>query len=101
VVLADQKRAEEQRLAYLRQRAEEQRLAYLKQKAEERRLAYVNKHKARRGQTLAYVKHKVRRGQTLEKIARQYGTTVSRLKKVNGLGKIKRLKEGQVLRIPA
>jgi membrane-bound lytic murein transglycosylase D len=48
----------------------------------------------------AFRTHKVRRGQTLEKIARQYGTTVTRLKKVNGLRNVKQLKAGQVLRVP-
>ena len=48
-----------------------------------------------------YVEHRVRRGQTLGSIARDYGTKVSILKRLNGVKNVKRLQIGQVLRIPA
>ena len=47
-----------------------------------------------------YVEHRVRRGQTLGSIARDYGTKVSILKRLNGVKNVKRLQIGQVLRIP-
>lgn len=42
--------------------------------------------------------HKVRRGDTLGKIARKYHTTVSRLRKLNGLGKNSILRIGRIIR---
>lgn len=42
--------------------------------------------------------HKVRRGETLSSIARRHGTTVSRIKKLNGL-RSDRIREGQRLRV--
>jgi LysM repeat protein len=58
-----------------------------------------NSHAKAQRQT-KYVKHKVRRGQTLGSIARRYGTTVSILKRLNGVINVKRLQVGQILRIP-
>lgn len=48
------------------------------------------------GTSSAY--HKVRRGETLSSIARSHGTTVQRIKKLNGL-KSDRIREGQRLRV--
>lgn len=42
--------------------------------------------------------HKVRRGETLSSISRRYGTSVQRIKKLNGL-KSDRIREGQRLRV--
>ena len=42
--------------------------------------------------------HKVRRGETLSSIASKHGTTVQRLKKLNGL-KSDKIREGQRLRV--
>ena len=58
-----------------------------------------NSHAKAKPQT-KYVNHKVRRGQTLGSIARRYGTTVSILKRLNGVTNVKRLQVGHVLRIP-
>lgn len=58
-----------------------------------------NSHAKAKRQT-KYVKHKVRHGQTLGSIARRYGTTVSILKRLNGVTNVKRLQVGHVLRIP-
>jgi membrane-bound lytic murein transglycosylase D len=48
-----------------------------------------------------YVVHKVRRGQTLSQIARQYRSSVDEILRRNGLRSKHRIREGQVLRIPA
>jgi membrane-bound lytic murein transglycosylase D len=48
----------------------------------------------------AYTRHKVRRGQTLHTIAQQYNTTITSLKRLNGVSKVKRLQIGQTLRVP-
>ncbi len=49
---------------------------------------------------LTYVTHRVRRGQTLYQIARQYNTTIEALRQLNGVSNVRRLQEGQVLRVP-
>jgi membrane-bound lytic murein transglycosylase D len=46
------------------------------------------------------IRHRVRRGQTLSHIARRYGTSVSTLKRHNGIRDSRRLRAGQVIRIP-
>jgi membrane-bound lytic murein transglycosylase D len=43
------------------------------------------------------VKHKVRRGDTLWDIARKYGTTTAKIRRLNGLGRSSRIYPGQVL----
>jgi membrane-bound lytic murein transglycosylase D len=48
----------------------------------------------------AFKTHRVGRGQTLSQIADLYRTTVSTLQKANGISDPRRLKHGQVLRIP-
>jgi membrane-bound lytic murein transglycosylase D len=45
-------------------------------------------------------KHKVRRGETFSSIGKRYGVPVKRLMSANGIYKAKRLKVGDVLRIP-
>ena len=45
------------------------------------------------------VKHKVRVGDTLWEIARQYGTTTGKIRRLNGLGGSSRIYPGQVLNI--
>jgi membrane-bound lytic murein transglycosylase D len=72
-----------------------------------------NAHMIRAGHTLriptgstvtrrnqSYVVHRVRRGQTLAAIARRYGSSVERIKRVNGLRNKHRIQAGQELRIP-
>jgi LysM repeat protein len=44
--------------------------------------------------------YKVRRGDTLWDLAQKYGTTVSKLRSVNGLSRRSKLAIGQTLRIP-
>jgi len=51
-------------------------------------------------QTDRYVRHRVSRGQTLSHIAKKYGTSVSTLKRQNGIRDARRLRERQVIRIP-
>jgi membrane-bound lytic murein transglycosylase D len=46
------------------------------------------------------VTHRVRRGQTLSHIARQYGTSVSALKRHNGIRDPASLRVGQVITVP-
>ncbi len=42
--------------------------------------------------------HKVRRGETLSSIAKKRGTTIENICRLNRIGKVKRLKVGQILR---
>lgn len=44
--------------------------------------------------------HRIKKGETLSSIARQYGTTVAKLRSTNGLGAKSALKPGSSLRIP-
>jgi membrane-bound lytic murein transglycosylase D len=44
--------------------------------------------------------HRVQRGETLDRIASAYGTTADALKQENGIGDPRRIKAGQVLRVP-
>lgn len=53
------------------------------------------------GQPRLFAMHRVKRGQSLAAIARQYGTTVSTIKRLNGLRKVKHLQTGRSLRVPA
>ncbi len=48
-----------------------------------------------------YVTHRVQRGQTLSQIAAQYGTSVSVLQRQNGIRNPRRLRVGQVIKVPA
>ncbi len=48
-----------------------------------------------------YITYRVRRGDTLEAIARRYGVRVQDLMEVNGIRNPRRLRAGQVLRVPA
>jgi peptidoglycan lytic transglycosylase D len=52
-------------------------------------------------QKRAYATHRVKRGQTLAQIARQYRTSVSAIRRSNGLGGKQGIRAGQVLQIPA
>lgn len=45
--------------------------------------------------------HKVKKGDTLGKIAAQYGTTVSAIQNLNGLGSSTNIQIGQTIKIPA
>jgi membrane-bound lytic murein transglycosylase D len=54
----------------------------------------------RRGTSLSYVTHRVRRGQTLSHIARRYGTSVSALKRRNGIRDSRKLRAGQRIKVP-
>jgi membrane-bound lytic murein transglycosylase D len=47
-----------------------------------------------------YVSHRVRRGQTLSQIAAQYGTSVGALQRQNGIRNPRRLRVGQVIKVP-
>lgn len=47
--------------------------------------------------TISSNSHKVRKGDTLWDIARQYGTTTSTIRKLNGLGRSSRIYPGQIL----
>ncbi len=49
----------------------------------------------------AFLTHTVRRGQTLGHIAKRYGTTVTELKRLNGIRNVRRLQIGQRLLIPS
>ena len=44
--------------------------------------------------------HRVQRGETLDRIASAYGTTADALRHENGIGDPRRIKAGQVIRIP-
>jgi len=48
-----------------------------------------------------YVTHRVRRGENLSSIARRYGTTISTIQNVNGMGRRTLIRIGEQLRIPA
>ena len=48
-----------------------------------------------------YIRHRVSRGQTLSHIARRYGTSVGALKHHNGISNPRRLREGQVIKVPS
>ena len=52
-------------------------------------------------QSAGYIRHRVSRGQTLSHIAKKYGTSVSTLKRHNGIRDARRLRARQVIRIPA
>ena len=52
-------------------------------------------------QSDGYIRHRVSRGQTLSDIAKKYGTSVSTLKRHNGIRDARRLRARQVIRIPA
>jgi len=45
--------------------------------------------------------HRVARGQTLSQIANRYGTSVSTLQEMNGLGRTKTVRVGQLIKVPA
>jgi len=47
-----------------------------------------------------YITHRVRSGQTLGSIAKQYGTTVAAIQRLNGLRSTRLLRVGQRLKIP-
>jgi membrane-bound lytic murein transglycosylase D len=51
-------------------------------------------------QRRAFIAHRVTRGQTIGGIARRYRTTVAAIQVANGLRDAKRLRAGQVLKIP-
>lgn len=51
------------------------------------------------GSTATKTTHKVKNGETLSLIARKYGTTVSKIKKANGLSSDK-IRAGQTIKIP-
>ena len=64
-------------------------------------------YKIRVGQTLQIPwlsgeprQYRVKRGDSLSKIARQFGTTVSALARINGLRRPYRIRAGQVIRLP-
>ena len=46
------------------------------------------------------IQHRVRRGQTLSVIAKRYGTSVKALMRLNGLANPRRVRAGQLLKIP-
>ncbi len=50
--------------------------------------------------TAGHGQHLVRRGETLDRIASTYGTTADALKQENGIGDPRRIKAGQVIRVP-
>ena len=58
----------------------------------------VNNHRNSRKNTQSNAYHRVRRGETLTSIASKHGTTVSKIKKLNGL-KSDRIREGQRLKV--
>ena len=47
-----------------------------------------------------YINHRVRRGQTLSHIARKYGTSVGVLKRYNGIRDARRVRAGQMIKVP-
>jgi LysM repeat protein len=47
-----------------------------------------------------FIWHRVRRGQTLSHIAKKYGTSVSTLKRHNGIRDARRLRVRQVIKVP-
>jgi membrane-bound lytic murein transglycosylase D len=51
-------------------------------------------------QRRAFIAHRVKRGQTIGGIAKRYRTTVAAIQVANGLRNAKRLRAGQVLKIP-
>jgi membrane-bound lytic murein transglycosylase D len=55
----------------------------------------------RPAQRASYRTHRVRPGQTLSHIAQQYGTTIAALKTHNAIRNERRLRPGQVIKIPA
>jgi membrane-bound lytic murein transglycosylase D len=54
-----------------------------------------------RAATRGYVSHRVQRGQTLSQIAARYGTSVDVLRRQNGIRNPRRLRVGQVIKVPA
>lgn len=50
--------------------------------------------------TVGHGEHLVRRGETLDRIASAYGTTAAALRQENGIGDPRRIKAGQVIRVP-
>ena len=58
----------------------------------------VSNHRSNRKNSQASSYHRVRRGETLTSIATKHGTTVSKIKKLNGL-KSDRIREGQRLKV--
>ncbi|MCD6489838.1 MAG: LysM peptidoglycan-binding domain-containing protein, partial [Thermodesulfobacterium sp.] len=52
----------------------------------------------KKASSISYIYYRVRRGDTLERIARRYGTTVSQLRKWNGL-RSDRIYVGQRLKV--
>ena len=66
-----------------------------------------NAAQLRAGQTVkvpndgtAFAEHRVDKGQTLSQIATRYGTTVRELQRVNGIRDPRKLKPGQLLKVP-
>lgn len=48
-----------------------------------------------------YIRHRVQRGQTLSQIAERYGTSVGVLQRQNGIRNPRRLRVGQIVKVPA
>ncbi len=57
--------------------------------------------KIHRSPGTGYITYRVRRGDTLEAIARRYGVRVQDLMEVNGIHNPRRLRAGQLLKVPA
>jgi membrane-bound lytic murein transglycosylase D len=71
-----------------------------KQASFERCYASLPTAKKSPAQKRAYATHRVRRGQTLAQIARQYRTSVTAIRRSNGLRGKQGIRAGQVLQIP-
>jgi membrane-bound lytic murein transglycosylase D len=64
------------------------------------RYAVLSHHEKANAQNPVFITHRVRRGETLGHIAKRYGTTVTLLKRLNGVRNERRLQIGQRLRVP-
>ena len=91
------KRATKRQVASRRGRSKSQQVAKGTRSSSKR----VAKSKGTRSAKPKHVVHRVRRGQTVDSIARRYGSSVQRILRHNGIRKASRIREGQLLRIPA
>ena len=64
-------------------------------------LARFNQIKTTRTKPKQYVYHRIRKGENLSCIAKNYGTSVTTLARLNGLSKRSLLRIGKVLKVPA
>jgi len=64
------------------------------------RYAALAPHEKASSQKRLFATHKVRRGQTLAQVAQLHNVSVASLKRLNGARNVRRLRVGQILRVP-